>query len=292
MEQKMQKASTRASSAKSANQLAEYTNWLRRRGLGADSIKQYVYQASRLLKEEDPFIRLTNRTLSPKYRRACKAAFKSYAKFTKDTEFAEELEELKLPAAIRVNSKNPLSEKLWKALRLAIDESTEISPPMRAELGIMITRGLRKSDVLRLHRDEIATALKKGVLSYVGKGEKITHITVGDTWRKYLELFHKAFLKNKNATQAVDLISTSFKSAGTATARALRKVARNVKGIEIADLHPHLLRHTYATAYFEACGRDPAMLQQHLNWSDISTAMRYVGQTDAAKLDAIASKMF
>jgi integrase len=72
--------------------------------------------------------------------------------------------------------------------------------------------------------------------------------------------------------------------------RSLEKCALNI-GLDVDDVHPHLLRHTYATRYYEAC-QDPKKLQDHMSWANIATAMNYVGQSSREELDAIADAMF
>jgi site-specific recombinase XerD len=280
--------------------LAPYQAWLRRRGTGQRTIQQYAFHAARALGGEDPFERINDRKLSPKYRRVCKAAIISFAKFNKDASLIEEIKEVKLPAPVRQNAKVPLAEDTWRALRAEIDAADYITDPMRAELGIMANRGLRRGDVLRLHRSEVAAALKKNVLSYVAKGERRLEFGVGDAWRPYLELLHDEFSSaGKRAEQVSDLISprasdeNRMESAGSAVIRGLRRVASKIElgDHALEDVTPHLLRFCYATKFFNACGRDPRRLQEHMQWSSLEVAMIYVGSESRASLDDIAAEM-
>lgn len=289
--------------------LDPYEAWLRRRGAGTGTIKQYRSHAARLLAGQDPLDRMTNRSLSPKYRRMCRAAALSYARFSKTLggepaaraeKMIEELGDVRMPAPVRKTAKTPLSESAWKELRAAIDESDKIREPVRAVLGLMATRGLRSGDVLRLKRAEVSAALKNGVLSYVAKGERRLEFGVLKSFRPYLELLAAEF-DGTRASAVCDLIAlraaadNKMAAAGETVARGLVRVGEAVGaedlGVEPDELHPHKLRRTYATLYYEACGRDPMKLKNHMQWSSIETAMSYVDHDRRDELDLVADEM-
>ena len=115
-------------------------------------------------------------------------------------------------------------------------------------------------------------------------------------WRRYLEALDEAFSGTKK-TRVSELVAKSENAAEVAVSRGLRKLAEDVEA-ELAefdlsprDVHGHKLRHTYATMFYEACGRDPARLQAHLGWAQIGTAMNYVTATARAELDEVAEDM-
>jgi integrase len=269
--------------------LAAYSEWLRRRGTSASTIVQYLFHAGRAVGGEDPFDRITDRGLSPKYRRVCKAAIVSYARFNKDDALVEQIKEVKLPSPVRQTVKVPLDMETWRALRAEIDAANYITEPMRAALGIMASRGLRRGDVLRLHRKEVADALKTGTLSFVAKGERRLEFGVG-SWRPYLETLAECFAGDRDAKTVADLISTTHQAAGVAAVKALRRVAKRVKGAS-PKIACHDLRRAYSTHYFEACGRDPRRLQTHMQWSSLEIAMSYVAAESRENLDEIAEDL-
>lgn len=276
-----------------------YLAWLRRRGLGESTILQYGHHAARLLDGEDPFTRLNDRSLSPGYRRVCRAAMLSYARFTKNTELAENLSDVRLPAPVRQSVEVPLPEKGWRALRAEIDDASYVKEPVRAVLGLMASRGLRRGDVLRLHRKEVAQAIKGGTLSFLAKGERRLEFGVLPAWRGYLEILDDCFVRNTNHVR--ELVSpraaeeTCQAAAGELVTRVLRdvgsEVGEKVLGIPPESLHPHQLRRTYASLYYEACGRDPNKLKAHMCWANIQTAMNYVDHDQRETLDAVAEAM-
>jgi integrase len=279
--------------------LDPYEAWLRRRGAGSGTIKQYRMHAARTINGQDVFDRLTDRSLSPKYRRMCRAAALSFARFNKDAALIEELGDVRLPAPVRKTAKVPLSESAWKAVRAEIDAADYLKEPIRAVLGLMSTRGLRSGDVLRLKRSEISSALKTGVLSYVAKGERRLEFGVLKSFRPYLELLEAAF-SGTRASAVCDLIAlrasaeTKMTAAAETVSRMLTRVGEAVGDdleVDPDELHPHKLRRTYATLYYEACGRDPMKLKQHMCWSSIETAMSYVDHDQRDELDLVADKM-
>lgn len=276
----------------SEDDLNDYQLWLRKYGRSKDTAEQYAMNVRRAYEAGGPLERLVDTDLSPKYLRLIQASLKTWAEFCKDDELSEELKLIKLPPAIRRKVSTPLTEKEWKNLRTEIEEASYLREPMRGELGMLACRGFRRGDVLRLKRKEVTNALRKGVLDYEGKGRKRLNFTVAPYWRGYLEIF----ASYKGWDRVEDLISPRTKpetrraSAGKAVDRALKKCGAKV-GLDPQDIHPHLLRKTYATLYYQKC-LDATMLQAHMQWSDVSTALGYVSAGSVGRLDAVADSLF
>jgi len=274
------------------SELEEYKLWLRKYGRSKDTAEQYAVNVRRAYAVGGPLERLVDTELSPKYLRLIKASVKAWAEFHHDDDLVAEIKRVKLPTAIRRKESVPLTEKEWRNLAQEIDEADYIPEPMRGELGMLVCRGFRRGDVLRLKRKEVTTALRKGVLDYEGKGRKRLVFTVAPSWRKYLELFADF----DKWDRVEDLICpaaserTRRDSAGKAVSRALEKCGSSI-GLDSEDVHPHLLRKTYATLYYAKC-LDPAKLQAHMQWADITTAMGYVNAGTREELDAIADSLF
>jgi integrase len=272
--------------------LADFQVWLRKYGKSKDTAEQYALNVRRAYEAGGPMERLIDSDLSPKYLHLIRAALNSWAEFCKDTELQSEIKKVKLPPAIRRKESIPLTKEEWENIRAEIQEASYLKDPMRGELGLLVCRGFRRGDVLRLKRKEVTTALRKGKLDYEGKGRKRLVFTVAPYWRNYLEIF----AGYKDWERVEDLISPRSKpdnrteSAGKAVYRALEKCGSRV-GLDPEDVHPHLLRKTYATLYYQKC-LDPAKLQAHMQWADITTAMGYVNAGRVDELDAIANSMF
>lgn len=273
--------------------LTKFQRWLRRRGRAEGTADSYMYQVARCAELDDPLERLLDPDLSPKYIHTIAAALKSWARFSKDGDLELELAEIKLPAAKRVKEKSILTREDWSKLREEINRADYISEPVRAELGMMASRGFRRGDILRLRKSDIAGALKSGTLVYEAKGRRRLAFPISSHWGPYLELLMEAGGRKK-WERVCDLVSpgsnpkTRMDTAGKTITRSLSYCGEEV-GIE--DIHPHLLRRTYATFYYEAC-QDPVKLKDHMQWANIETAMLYVAASNQEELEAVADTLF
>ena len=271
--------------------ITEYVEWLERYGRSDGTIRQYVHHVKLAHKSKDPIKRLVDKKLAPKTRRTIKAALLSFADFRKDELLKEEIKRVRLPAAHRQKQRPVLSDRQWRALIETLP-AVKISEALRAVLGVLLTRGMRKGDVLRMRRSEVLQALESDVLMYEAKGSRRLEFPLTSSWRPYLE----SLAQFEEYDRVRELVCRSRKegcveqSAGRAVIRALRKVAKACK-IPPDNVHPHLLRKMYATKYYRLC-KDPHKLMHHMQWTNIETAMRYVQADDRVVLDGIAEKMF
>lgn len=275
------------------DELESFRSWLMKYGRSESTADQYAAHIRRAFELDDPMMRFSNRDLSPKYLRLTKAALKAWATFSEDASLLKEVDQLRLPPALRQKEDVPLTSDEWKGLRLEVDSAEYLCDPVRAALGLLVCRGFRCGDVLRLKRSEVVTGLRKGTLNFKGKGSKRLNFTITDSWRVYLEVF----LDDKDWERVEDLVSpkspkgkTRGKSAAQVLSRALDKCCSKA-GISPEDMHPHLLRHTYATLFYDKC-KNPAKLQVHMGWGDIKIAMGYVNAGNQEELDAVAESLF
>lgn len=273
-------------------QLESFKDWLMRYGRGEDSANQYANNVRRCFEKKDPLRQLSNKDLSPKYLRLIRTALKAWGDYTNNDELIHDIAMVRLPPAIRRREGVPLSREEWIALKEEIHTARYLMPSMRATLGMLVCRGFRRSDVLRMTKKEVESALRTGRLEYEGKGRKRLRFTVSSYWKGYLE----EFVKYPEWDRVEDIVcpkahpSTRRASAGKAIERALKKVGERV-GLEAVDMYPHLLRKTYATLYYRKC-KDPSMLQAHMQWATIDVAMGYVIASSVEELDAVADSLF
>lgn len=266
-------------------ELQDFRKWLRRRGRTQGTANAYAYQISRGIDLD----RLVDEDAAPKYLHSIRAAYKSYAKFMKDDELMDELEEIALPPALRTREKSILTKDQWRDLIDEIDEADYISEPTRAALGMMACRGFRKGDVLRLRKEDVARGLSEGVLTYKAKGRRLLQFPVNDHWGPYLEILNQ--FKFQHVAEIVSPradLESAHDSAASSVARSLSGCAEEI-GVD--DIHPHLLRKTYATLYYQKC-KDPEKLRAHMQWASIQTAMLYVAKSDQKELEAVADSLF
>jgi integrase len=209
-------------------------------------------------------------SLAPKTKRTNLAALAAWAKFSKDDDLRDTLEEIRLPPPRRVTPKFPLAVEQWKRL-----------------VTHVAIRGLRCSDALRIRKREITAALASGKLAFTAKGGKRTEFAAAPM-RTELE----ALSKVPGTWDALSEIVS--KTARGAANRVWRRMKSEAEKLDIAGVHPHQLRRTYATNFLEQLQGDPRAiikLQKHMNWESLATAASYADAVDAGELDQVGGKM-
>lgn len=143
----------------------------------------------------------------------------------------------------------------------------------KAILEVLYGSGLRVSECCGLNRDDCL--LDEGYLRIRGKGgkERIAPIA-GTAFRAlsdYLDEGRRELADLRRPNAAVFLNARG----GRLTRQSIHAlVARAGLAIGIKDLHPHMLRHSFATHLLEG-GADLRAIQEMLGHSDISTTQIY-----------------
>ena len=273
-----------------AANLERFTEWLAKRGRGAGTAKIYCSQL-RNAADDDGDASTTRMVgkLSPNTKRGVKAALAAWAKFTKDPELREALEEIRLPPARRVTAKLPMSSADWRAYvrHLRTGKIPRRDELLRPIMVIIAMRGLRKSDALRITKREIDAALATGKLAFRGKGGKRTEFSAMPIRAELEELAER-----KGSWETLqDLVSPSMEAAGNRIWRRMRILAASIK---IDGVYPHRLRRTYATRFLEQLKGDPQAiikLQKHMDWESLGTAASYADAVNVDELDVVGGKM-
>ncbi len=277
-------------------QLEKFRSWLMDRGRTEGTAKLYVLNVRRCADHKRGLVaRLTSGELAAKTLRTNKAALCAWAKFSKDKELEERLEDIKLPPADRAKVKHPIDDvDDWKKLVNVIRARPD--SPVKAVLLIMARRGLRCGDVLRLRKGDIQRALSTGTLSYEAKGRR-RHEWPIQSFKGALEMlgrgedrWHK--VEDLMVTDACTSEGLQRRSAAAkAVAAELDRCARKAS---ILNVSPHRLRRTYAVHFLRRLSGDPnalLKLQKHMGWANIQTAAGYVDAFDRKELDAIGDEM-
>ena len=251
---------------------------LRRRGLSDLTIKTYCDR----VRQGGPE-RATNRALAPKSRHLIVSSWRAYARYTKNGQLIAELDEIRLPPAARKKPQAPLPDDIYRQLRESLTDD-----PLDAVIGMMACRGLRRADALGLERREIRRGAEDGQLSYRGKGDKRHEMTVLSTFARHVRALHVGFESTPRSKIAVDLVSGNADAAAKRIDKRLAAIAREL-GFE--GMHSHLMRRSYATAFYEKV-KDPVRLQQHMGWAAVQTALGYVDHARREELDQVAETLF
>lgn len=272
--------------------LQKFADWLARRGRSEGTQVQYVRLIRGLSRRKDPLRALTDKERSPAYRHTMATALRSWSKFVGDQELRTALDEIRLPPLIRQSVRTPLPKEEWFEVieKLRADESMD--PFLRAALEIIMIRGIRCSDCLRITKGGIRRALKTGRLKFVAKREKTTEFSAA-VIREPLEV-----LSRMEGDDSTPLYTCLTQGKMTTAARRVRQELSDFarrQGYGKSEVFCHRFRHSYANAFLEEMKGDPRavfLLQDQMDWSSPNTARSYVKHGERAELDAIEGKMF
>lgn len=148
----------------------------------------------------------------------------------------------------------------------------EPSPMYRAIFALMAGAGLRVSEVLSLAWADFDSSK---VLRVTGKGDKTRDVPLNDEVMRYV---YAAYIHH-----TADHRKTDIGPAFPVTARSVqRRIKRYGK-----DLHPHALRHAFATRVYEGTS-DLKLVGDLLGHSSVTTTSIYTHIADGRRSSAVA----
>ncbi len=178
-----------------------------------------------------------------------------------------------------------LSQQQVEALLDAPDTATPGGLRDRAILEVLYGAGLRVSELIGLRTtdyDDDAIGLR-----VVGKGNKERFALLGGAARRWL----RGYLRD-GRPQLLSEQSASWlwlnRFGGPLSARAVQiSMQRHAQCAGLPPgLHPHLLRHSFATHMLDG-GADVRIVQELLGHASVSTTQIYTHVSDAARRDTI-----
>ena len=163
-----------------------------------------------------------------------------------------------------------------RSSRAAQDSAAPLLERDRAILELLYASGLRVSELTGLNREDVDR--KERMLRVIGKGNKERIIPYGSKAEEALERYWpiRAKLLARSGSggdvRAVFLNHEGRRMGNRSVARVVKKYVRlmNVNW----DLHPHSLRHAFAS-HLLADGADLRAIQELLGHSSLSTTQRY-----------------
>ena len=208
--------------------------------------------------------------------------------------FAYQAVEGRLPESPAENLKGPrlpkrlprcLSKAEAARLLAAPDGASYEDLRERAMLELLYAAGLRVSELLTLTPESVN--LQEGWVRVLGKGSKERLVPVHARARSALQVYLlERGRRFKTPDAELFLGRSGRKLSRVQFWRVLRALGRRA-GLK-TDVHPHLLRHTFATHLLEG-GADLRSVQEMLGHADLSTTQIYT-HLDAAALKAAHSK--
>ena len=255
--------------------LADFDEYLRRRGLLARTRKEYVRVAA--LAWENPIdwfsAMVANRPPVGTVQQA-RSAVAHLLRFrgTPETDIRGSLPPAK-------GKKGATREGLEAdALVEFLAQAEQYPEPLRTILLLLPRTGLRISEMCTLTLSDVKSRGGVYFLSFRGKGDKPRVVPLGAEGKKVL----LDFLDMRKRGKIPDTDQSLFPGrAGTIDPSTVRKACREIKDTNpdlFPDLTPHVLRHTYATRAVVS-GVDLARLKSLLGHSDIKTTQRYLHPT-------------
>jgi site-specific recombinase XerD len=154
----------------------------------------------------------------------------------------------------------------------------------RALVELLYGAGLRVSEAVGL--DKASVSIDERVVRVLGKGGKERLVPLGrpaaEAVRRYLALGRPHLDRRYRPELFLNARGGPLTRAGAFL--VLRRLAEKA-GLEPGRVHPHLLRHSFATHLLEG-GADLRSVQEMLGHSDLGTTERYTHVSDRRRRDA------
>ena len=209
-----------------------------------------------------------------------------------------DLKEIRLLKAV-AKQVEPLSEAAEEAVRKVAGNAPRTGLRDKLLVSLLLDNGLRISEAVGIKLRDIHLNQKDPHIKILGKGNKERMAFLGDgvlgPLREYLAVEHGDdsssgrylfFSRQSGPTAPISV---------RALEKAIEKIGKEAKRIcqEVPEnLHPHVLRHSYASDAIKN-GMDPIVLQHCLGHEQLTTTMRYVTITNqmiAAAQKKLANK--
>ena len=181
------------------------------------------------------------------------------------------LEKLKVPK-VRQKEIETLTDEEIGRIFASTNPSTVMGARNTAIYSLMLDTGLRLTEVVTLKSKDVH--LDKRYVKVLGKGDKERIVAFGANCQRALANYanHYRFENEEQVTDAFFLCI----DGRCMTADALRSLTERLsKAAGIPRLHPHLMRHTYATRFL-LNGGNVFLLQQSLGHTTLTMVQKYV----------------
>lgn len=176
---------------------------------------------------------------------------------------------VKAPKAARKLPKTLDVDQTGQLLEIKGDDALTIRD--RAILELFYSSGLRLSELVGLDLADID--LREGIVQVTGKGNKTRRVPVG---RKAIDALYNWLQERKQLTDC-DQDALFISQRGTRLSqRSIQQRLHNwaiKQGMDV-NVHPHMLRHSFASHMLESSG-DLRAVQELLGHADISTTQIY-----------------
>ena len=181
------------------------------------------------------------------------------------------LQNMKVPK-VRQKEIEILSDEEIERIFATMNTGTVLGARNKALYSLMLDTGLRLTEVVTLKYGDVH--LDKRYVKVLGKGDKERIVAFGINCKRALAHYasRNRFPGEGESTDAFFLSIDGY----CMTSDALRSLTERLsKAAEIPRLHPHLMRHTYATRFL-LNGGNVFLLQQNLGHTTLVMVQKYV----------------
>jgi integrase/recombinase XerD len=167
-----------------------------------------------------------------------------------------------------------LSEPEIRRLLESVTGTTPLDARDHAMLELFYASGLRISEVTGARLENLS--LEEGWIRVTGKGRKTRLVPVGGAACAALEVYLKSARVKLVRKKTESFVFLNRHGGRLTTARVWQIVKKRAElaGLEPARVHPHLLRHSFAT-HLLGHGADLRVIQEMLGHADIATTQIY-----------------
>ena len=165
-----------------------------------------------------------------------------------------------------------------------------------ALLLLMVSSGLRASEICGLSVENLETYRSQKVLRVIGKGEKARRVPIHSRTLIAIQAYWDAAGLNGQPDDAPIFRNLGLHGpyeAGRLTYRAIRCLIERVSKSAMIKrrISPHVCRHSFAVSLLDQ-GVDLRTVQDLLGHSSITTTQAYLHTSDEKKVSAIGSLTF
>ena len=180
----------------------------------------------------------------------------------------------------------PLKEAEIRAILSSMNPATLLGARNVALVSLMLDTGLRLSEAAGLEVDDVN--IDDRYLKVLGKGQKERIVAFGARAQRSLVDYYMHF-RVEPAHERVSSFFLSIDGYPMSAVAIKSLMVRLGMAAGVPRLHPHLLRHTYATSFL-LNGGDVFLLKQNLGHSTLAMVENYVHV--ASTIAAVRSQSF
>ncbi len=205
----------------------------------------------------------------------CISALKGFFKFLENSSYIKKnpMDKIEPPRIIRKPPEVLAFSEIEKLLDQP-DTEDKLGLRDKAMLELFYSSGLRISELINIRVADLF--FEDEVIRVLGKGSKERIIPVGSSAIKWVTEYlvrSRPLLEKKSLSKNIVFLNRNGKKLSRMGIWKLLKAYSKDAGIE-KDVHPHTLRHSFATHLVEG-GADLRAVQEMLGHSDISTTQIY-----------------